>query len=86
MEQLLAVLPFGGTLDLVQLKGSTLRKLFEFSVRRYGQGSGEFLQVSGWFLAVPLYSLMFRRRSDAHNHRRQGSRWSWTSPNLKGAA
>lgn len=51
MEQLLAVLPFGGTLDLVQLRGSTLRKIFEFSVRRYGQGSGEFLQVSGWFLA-----------------------------------
>lgn len=47
MEQLLAVLPFGGTLDLVQLRGSTLRKLFEFSVRRYGRGSGEFLQVSG---------------------------------------
>ncbi|CAF89930.1 unnamed protein product, partial [Tetraodon nigroviridis] len=48
MEQLLAVLPFGGTLDLVQLRGSTLRKLFEFSVRRYGRGSGEFLQVSGF--------------------------------------
>lgn len=86
MEQLLAVLPFGGTLDLVQLKGSTLRKLFEFSVRRYGQGSGEFLQVSGWFLAVPLDSPMFCRRSDAPNHRRQGSTWSWTSPNLQGAA
>lgn len=49
MEQLLSVLPFGGTLDLVQLRGSTLRKVFEFSVRRYGRGSGEFLQVSGWF-------------------------------------
>lgn len=49
MEQLMAVLPFGGTFDLVQLKGSTLKKVFEFSVRRYGQGSGEFLQVSGLF-------------------------------------
>lgn len=43
----MAVLPFGGTFDLVRLKGSTLKKVFEFSVRRYGQGSGEFLQVSG---------------------------------------
>lgn len=43
----MAVLPFGGTFDLLQLRGSTLKKLFEFSARRYGQGSGEFLQVSG---------------------------------------
>lgn len=47
MEDLLAVLPFGGTFDLVQLSGATLRKVFEFSVRRYGSGTGEFLQVSG---------------------------------------
>lgn len=47
MEDLLSVLPFGGTFDLVQLKGATLRKAFEFSARRYGQGTGEFLQVSG---------------------------------------
>lgn len=47
MEDLISVLPFGGTFDLVQLKGSTLRKAFEFSVRRYGQATGEFLQVSG---------------------------------------
>lgn len=47
MEDLLAVLPFGGTFDLVQLSGATLRKIFEFSVRRYGSGTGEFLQVSG---------------------------------------
>lgn len=52
MEQLLSVLPFGGTMDLVQLRGSTLRKVFEFSVRRYGRGTGEFLQVSGRFLTV----------------------------------
>ncbi|XP_068609827.1 snake venom 5'-nucleotidase-like [Brachionichthys hirsutus] len=48
VEDLLAVLPFGGTFDLVQLKGSTLKKTFEFSVRRYGRGTGEFLQVSGF--------------------------------------
>lgn len=41
------MLPFGGTFDLVQLSGATLRKVFEFSVRRYGSGTGEFLQVSG---------------------------------------
>ncbi|KAM6906192.1 5'-nucleotidase [Lycodopsis pacificus] len=47
-EDLIAVLPFGGTYDLVQLKGSTLFKAFEHSVRRYGQSTGEFLQVSGF--------------------------------------
>lgn len=47
MEDLISVLPFGGTFDLVQLKGSTLKKAFEHSVRRYGQGTGEFLQVAG---------------------------------------
>lgn len=47
MEDLISVLPFGGTFDLVQLKGSTLRKAFEHSVKRYGQSTGEFLQVSG---------------------------------------
>lgn len=41
------MLPFGGTFDMVTLSGSTLRKVFEFSVRRYGSGTGEFLQVSG---------------------------------------
>ncbi|XP_029900236.1 5'-nucleotidase [Myripristis murdjan] len=47
MEEILSVLPFGATFDLIQLKGSTLRKAFEHSVRRYGSNSGEFLQVSG---------------------------------------
>ncbi|XP_036405966.1 snake venom 5'-nucleotidase-like [Megalops cyprinoides] len=47
MEDLIAVLPFGGTYDLVQLKGSTLKRAFEHSVKRYGGGTGEFLQVSG---------------------------------------
>ncbi|XP_038134862.1 5'-nucleotidase-like [Cyprinodon tularosa] len=47
MEDLLSVLPFGGTFDLVELSGSTLRKTFEYAVRRYGTNSGEFLQVSG---------------------------------------
>ncbi|XP_014391351.1 PREDICTED: 5'-nucleotidase [Myotis brandtii] len=46
-ENLAAVLPFGGTFDLVQVKGSTLKKAFEHSVHRYGQSTGEFLQVGG---------------------------------------
>ncbi|KAF7667827.1 hypothetical protein LDENG_00045510 [Lucifuga dentata] len=54
MEDLIAVLPFGGTFDLVQVKGSTLRKVFEHSVRRYGQGTGEFLQVSGFHVEFDL--------------------------------
>lgn len=41
------MLPFGGTFDLVQLKGSTLKKAFEHSVHRHGQSTGEFLQVGG---------------------------------------
>lgn len=56
MEDLLSVLPFGGTFDLVQLKGATLRKAFEFSARRYGQGTGEFLQVSGQFQLSETWS------------------------------
>ncbi|XP_041661642.1 5'-nucleotidase [Cheilinus undulatus] len=54
MEDLISVLPFGGTYDLVQLKGSTLRKAFEHSVRRYGQSTGEFLQVSGFHVEFDL--------------------------------
>ncbi|XP_062323348.1 5'-nucleotidase [Osmerus eperlanus] len=48
MEDLIAVLPFGGTFDMVQMKGTTLLKVFEHSVRRYGGSTGEFLQVSGF--------------------------------------
>uniref|UniRef100_A0A3Q3X125 5'-nucleotidase n=1 Tax=Mola mola TaxID=94237 RepID=A0A3Q3X125_MOLML len=44
---ILTVLPFGGTFDLVQIKGSTVKKAFEHSVKRYGSMSGEFLQVAG---------------------------------------
>ncbi|XP_029981819.1 5'-nucleotidase [Sphaeramia orbicularis] len=47
MEDILTVLPFGGTFDLVQMKGSTVKKAFEHSIHRYGGMSGEFLQVSG---------------------------------------
>ncbi|XP_028251528.1 5'-nucleotidase-like [Parambassis ranga] len=47
MEEVLTVLPFGGTFDMIQMKGSTLKKVFEHSVRRYGKMYGEFLQVSG---------------------------------------
>ncbi|KAJ7989194.1 hypothetical protein DPEC_G00316980 [Dallia pectoralis] len=47
MEDVLSVLPFGATIDRIKLKGSTLKKAFEHSVHRYGNNSGEFLQVSG---------------------------------------
>lgn len=47
MEEILSVLPFGGTFDMVELKGSTLKKAFEHSVHRYGSNTGEFLQVAG---------------------------------------
>ncbi|XP_012679397.2 5'-nucleotidase isoform X2 [Clupea harengus] len=54
MEDLIAVLPFGSTFDLVQLKGSTIRKAFEHGVRRYGSSTGEFLQVSGFQVEIDL--------------------------------
>ncbi|KAG9493666.1 hypothetical protein GDO78_001511 [Eleutherodactylus coqui] len=47
VEDLLSVLPFGGTFDLIEIKGSTLKKAFEHSVHRYGASTGEFLQVGG---------------------------------------
>ncbi|XP_014693564.2 5'-nucleotidase [Equus asinus] len=54
LESLTAVLPFGGTFDLVQLKGSTLKKAFEHSVHRYGLSTGEFLQVGGIHVVYDL--------------------------------
>ncbi|KAI5608471.1 5'-nucleotidase precursor [Silurus asotus] len=54
MEDILSVLPFGGTYDLVQVKGSTLFRAFEHSVHRYGGSTGEFLQVSGFQLEYDL--------------------------------
>ncbi|XP_026050863.1 5'-nucleotidase-like [Carassius auratus] len=54
MEDLIAVLPFGGTFDLVQMNGSTLREVFEHSIRRYGGSTGEFLQVSGFQVVYDL--------------------------------
>ncbi|KAL6485721.1 hypothetical protein MHYP_G00051130 [Metynnis hypsauchen] len=54
MEDVIGVLPFGGTFDLVQLKGSTLLQAFEHSVRRYGGNTGEFLQVSGFQIEYDL--------------------------------
>lgn len=51
------MLPFGGTFDLVQMKGSTLKKAFEHSVHRYGQSTGEFLQVGGkWHILWSMLS------------------------------
>lgn len=63
MEEVLTVLPFGGTFDMVQMKGSTLKKVFEHSVRKYGKMYGEFLQVSG--LLTTLFGCIehFRTRT-----------------------
>ncbi|XP_021248689.1 5'-nucleotidase [Numida meleagris] len=54
MEDLLTVLPFGGRYDLVMVKGSTLKEAFEHSVRRYGRGTGELLQVGGIHVVYDL--------------------------------
>ncbi|XP_029903579.1 5'-nucleotidase-like [Myripristis murdjan] len=61
MEDLITVMPFGGTFDLLQLRGSTLRKAFEHSVRRYGLNSGEFLQVSGFQVEFDLSRPPYQR-------------------------
>lgn len=61
MEDLMAVMPFGATFDLVELKGSTIRKAFEHGVRRHGQGTGEFLQVSGFRVEFDLSLPPFER-------------------------
>ncbi|KAJ8008908.1 hypothetical protein DPEC_G00083310 [Dallia pectoralis] len=66
MEDLMATLPFGGTFDLVQLKGSTLRKAFEHSVKRYGQGTGEFLQVSGFQVEYDMTRPSGERATSIH--------------------
>ncbi|XP_061825223.2 5'-nucleotidase [Nerophis lumbriciformis] len=47
MEEIMTVLPFGSTMDLIQITGMTMKKAFEHSVHRYGTMRGEFLQVSG---------------------------------------
>ncbi|CAL8273124.1 unnamed protein product [Merluccius merluccius] len=47
MEDIMLVLPFGGTFDMILVKGSTLKKAFERSVHRYGSKRGEFLQIGG---------------------------------------
>lgn len=54
MEDLISVMPFGSTFDMVQVKGSTLMTAFEHAVHRYGGSTGEFLQVSGTNVAVYL--------------------------------
>ncbi|XP_074847051.1 5'-nucleotidase isoform X2 [Carettochelys insculpta] len=54
MEDLLAVLPFGSTADLIELKGSTLKEAFEHSVHRHGLGTGELLQVGGIHVVYDL--------------------------------
>uniref|UniRef100_W5NJV3 5'-nucleotidase n=1 Tax=Lepisosteus oculatus TaxID=7918 RepID=W5NJV3_LEPOC len=64
MEDLISVLPFGSTFDLVELKGSTLRKAFEHAVRRYGGNTGEFLQVSGIHIEFDLSRQSLDRVTD----------------------
>ncbi|XP_035217961.1 snake venom 5'-nucleotidase-like [Stegodyphus dumicola] len=51
LEDVLAVAPFGNTLDIVTLKGKHLREILEHSVKNYDADgtdtAGAFLQVSG---------------------------------------
>lgn len=61
MEDLIAVLPFGSTFDLLELKGSTIKEAFEHGVRRYGSSTGEFLQVSGFRVEYDLSQKPFSR-------------------------
>ena len=58
MGDLLTVLPFENTFDVIKVKGRTLKKLFERSAGRLspdGQGEpGGFLQVSGFQITFDL--------------------------------
>ena len=45
LSDALSIQPFGNTIDVVTLRGETLRKVFEVSAL----GGGKFLQVSGEF-------------------------------------
>ncbi|XP_037098402.1 5'-nucleotidase [Syngnathus acus] len=54
MEEILTVLPFQQSVDLIQIKGSTMKNAFEHSVHRYGGMHGEFLQVSGIHVVYDL--------------------------------
>ncbi|KFM64977.1 5'-nucleotidase, partial [Stegodyphus mimosarum] len=51
LEDVLAVAPFGNTVDIITLKGKHLREALEHSVKNYDAGgidaAGAFLQVSG---------------------------------------
>ncbi|XP_062406682.1 5'-nucleotidase [Sardina pilchardus] len=66
MEDLIAVLPFGSTFDLLQLRGSTIRKALEHGVRRHGGGTGEFLQVSGFRVEFDLNQEPYHRVKSVH--------------------
>ena len=60
MEDIMLILPFGGTFDMILVKGSTLKKAFERSVHRYGSKKGEFLQIGGFRDTLPLrYTIVF---------------------------
>lgn len=56
MEDVLAVAPFGNTMDVVALKGKHLRQVLEHSVKDYDlyavDPPGSLLQVSGNFLEI----------------------------------
>jgi 5'-nucleotidase len=49
LEDLFSMMPFGNTVELIQLKGDVIRQAFEYAVRDYQteDAHGRFLQVSG---------------------------------------
>ena len=49
MGDILVVQPFGNNVDIVNINGSTIRKVLEHAVAKYDKLNrrGEFLQVSG---------------------------------------
>ena len=49
LETVLEILPFGNTFYALRVNGSTIRKMYEHSIRNYdpSDASGAFLQASG---------------------------------------
>ena len=53
LSDVLQIHPFGNTVDVVTLRGETLRRVFEHSVSAVEDGAGHFLQVSGEVAVQP---------------------------------
>lgn len=61
MEDILQVLPFDNTIDMIEIKGEHLLEAFQYSIEGYDPNgfhpAGKFLQVSGFKVAYDINNL-----------------------------